>query len=423
MAISKANHAVTRARTVLLVSQPFYGALALQLELVEATDLRYGDTMAVDGRHMYYWPPFVLGLKEDELVGVVAHEVSHCSYQHMSRRGNRDPFLWNVAGDYVINQDLVEAGFALPGKPSHTTHPGSGEKIHLLDPKYKGMSTEEVYGKLLENAKNQPKRGQGQKGQGKGQEQGNGSGEGQQGVEDFGGCGTVIDAAPAHDKAKQEQIGSEWEANVRMAVAVATAANAGKLPGHLERLVKQLKKPKVSWRDYTHRFIDNSMTKDFSWARPNRRSMSSGVLLPGYIADRMHHLVAVVDISGSVSPKMMVEMVSECGGALDEGVADQLTVVYADTEVRHVDEYQAGELVTAKSMGGGGTDFDDSFRWIRENAPDASCVIYLTDLITSSFGEDPGCPVLWAVFLADSIYDQVAKTVPFGETIHVSHEM
>ena len=54
MAISKALHAVTRARTVLLVSQPFYGALALQLILVEVTNEKFCSTMAVDGKHMFY---------------------------------------------------------------------------------------------------------------------------------------------------------------------------------------------------------------------------------------------------------------------------------------------------------------------------------------------------------------------------------
>ena len=422
MAISKANHAVTRARTVLLVSQPFYGALALQLELVEVTNEKFVKTMAVDGRHMFYYPKFVLGCKEDELVGVVAHEVSHCSYQHISRRGHRDPTLWNVAGDYVINQDLKDAGFVLPGKPSHIVKPGSDEKIHLIDPKYKGMSTEEVYEKLMQNATKITINISGL-GDGNGGDGDNKGPNGQPGVNDVGGCGGVIDAAPPHDKAKAEQIGTEWEANVRMAVAVATAANAGKLPGHLERLVKQLKKPKVSWRDYTHRFIDNSMTKDFSWSRPNRRSMSSGVLMPGYIADRIHHLVGVVDTSGSVSREMQVEMVSELGGALDEGVCDRLTVIYADTDVQHVDEYNAGDLVECTATSGGGTDFRKSFEHIKENCPDASCVIYLTDMITSSFGEEPNCPVLWAVFLPDSSYEQIVKAAPFGECIHVSHEM
>ncbi len=417
----KALHAVTKARTVLIVSNPFYGSLALQLQLVQC-DEDFCDTMAVDGIHMYYYPPFVLSLKEDELVGVVAHETTHCAYQHMTRRGNRHPLMWNCAGDYVINQDLRDAGFILPGKPSHTVQPGSRDKVHLIDPKYKGMSTEEVYARLHEDAEKRPQQGGCtlvMPGQGNGQ----GQDQGQDGPkhQDPGMCGGVIDAAAPHDKAKAEEIQSTWEANVRMAVAVATANNAGRIPGHLERLVGQLKKPRVSWRDETNRFIDYSMTKDFSYARPNRRSASAGVLMPGYVSDRMHHLVCVCDDSGSITNEVITEMVGEAAGALDQGVADMLTILYADAEVHDIDEYTAGDLVVARKIegGGGGTAFRDSFDYIRRTIPDASCVIYLTDLCTSDWGEEPDCPVLWAAYLTDSAFASLSKQAPFGQVIQV----
>jgi predicted metal-dependent peptidase len=355
---------------------------------------------------MYYWPPFVTSIKEDELVGVVAHEVSHCSYKHMTRRGNRHPGLWNCAGDFVINWDLKEAGFTLPYKPSHTVPKDSDEHVHLLDPKYKGMSTEEVYERLMQEATSK---------KGKGGSPGGGPGDGEI-IIDVAGCGGVIDAAKPHDKLGADQIDSEWEANVRMAIAVATAS-AGKLPGHLERLAKGLKQPKISWRDKTKRFIDNSMIKDYSYARPNRRSFAAGVILPGMISDRMHKLVGFVDTSGSVSREMQVEMVSELGGALDEGVADELIIVYADDGVQHVDHYTAGDLVQVTATSGGGTDFTESFKWLRENEPDASCVIYLTDMQTCGWGEEPPCPVMWACYTHESMFEQVAKSAPFGESI------
>src|SRR3954471_1959301 len=144
----KAHHALIRARTVLLVKEPFYGCLALHLNLVEWPDEKQwpggSGTMAVDGKNMYYFPPFVLSLTEEELVGVVAHEVSHCSYQHMSRRGSRHHVVWNWAGDFVINADLLMAGFTLP-------------KQRLHDPKYDKLSTEEVYDRLMHEVKQKQK--------------------------------------------------------------------------------------------------------------------------------------------------------------------------------------------------------------------------------------------------------------------------
>jgi predicted metal-dependent peptidase len=135
--------------------------------------------------------------------------------------------------------------------------------------------------------------------------------------------------------------------------------------------------------------------------------------------------VFVVDDSGSIHMKLLTEFLSEVAGALDENTADQLTVIYADTRVHHVDYFQPGDIVQPHELpnGGGGTAFSNSFRWIKENAPDASAVIYLTDLQVNDFGEDPGVPVMWAVYALDQCYDELASKAPFGHAIQVSNSL
>lgn len=390
----KALFAMQRARTALIISQPFYGCLALHLQLVEVNDPREldgepMDTMAVDGKHLFYYPPFVLSLDEAEIVGVVMHEVSHCSYQHMTRRGHRDPDAWNVAGDWIINDDVVLAGGKLP-------------KMALFNPAAKGMSTEEAY-ELIPKSQH-----------GKGGGTGQGSG-------DPGRCGGVRDAAPGHDKAALTDVALEWEALTRQAIAVARRANAGTLPGYLKQLDTVLKEPRVSWRDQFQRFIDSTANSDYSWARPNRRFASTGLILPGFIPDRLNHVVVFMDVSGSTSSKTLrTEFMSEAAATLDQQLTDQLTVVYIDTKVHHVDEYQSGDIVEAKVMlGGGGTNFRLGFEWVREHAHDASAIVFFTDLMTSDWGEDPDVPVLWAHYGAKQYYDTILPNIPFGEAIHV----
>lgn len=398
---------VVRARTNLLISNGFFGFLAMQLKIIEVTEemnetiykSRPITTMAVDGVNLYYYPKFVHGITERQLEAVVAHECEHCCFQHFSRRGSRDPFAWNAAGDFVINLDLTEAGFDLPYKQSYTVQPGSKEKVHLYDPKYKGMTTEEIYDTFPTITVNMYSAGDG----------------------DPGGMGGVLDAPGGQGGADEAQ--RAWETSVRQAIAVAKANNAGHIPGSLRRLMDNLEKPKVSWRDKTRNFIDQSLSKDVSWARPNRRSIATGALMPGYISDRLNHLVFAVDTSGSIDMKLLTEFLSEVAGALDENTADQLTVVYADTRVHDVEHFVPGDLVVAHELpnGGGGTDFRDTFKWIKDNVPDASCVIYLTDLQVSEFGEDPGCPMLWAVYAYDAHFDQLAARAPFGIPIQVSN--
>lgn len=451
MATSKAHDAVIRARTALLVDQPFFGCLSMQLKLVEVKEGHWLhgeiDTMAVDGYHLFYYSPFVLSLSELELMGVVAHEVFHCVFRHMVRRGHRDSLIWNFAGDFCINLDLKKANFTLPGQPItfadlFAKPSGEPKKGHLYDTRFDGMGTEEVYERLMQQIAKQPKIQiilQGGAGDGSdGNDKGKGKGKGQQKAKGKGlgidptGCGGVIDAGSGpktQDDGDGEgdgqvptpaQINQDWEANVRMAVAVAKNHNAGSVPAYLARLVTELEKPKVNWRDRTRNFVDGTMIKEYSWARPSRRSASLGIILPGQIPDALHHLVMLIDVSGSVGGDMQRAMVSEGAGALDDGCCDKLTIAYFDTEIKRVDEYIRGDLVVCETVGGGGTDFRQPYQWVTEACPDASCVIMLTDMCPMTWDiEDPGVPVLWGAFCPEEMLHRIEPQVPFGECVHV----
>ena len=87
---------LVRARTQLLLNQPFFGTLCLRLKLVPDVSLR---TMATDGRRVLYNPEFVDGLTAAELEGVLAHEVLHCALAHQCRRGarKREQFFHELA--------------------------------------------------------------------------------------------------------------------------------------------------------------------------------------------------------------------------------------------------------------------------------------------------------------------------------------
>jgi predicted metal-dependent peptidase len=390
----EARNKVIRARTSLLISNGFFGFLVMHLNLIEDYTI---DTAAVDGISIYYNPDFMVQLTDRECEFVMAHEVMHCCFKHFSRRGNRDPQAWNCAGDFVINLDLRDSGFQLI---KDKVMKGFKRPFNvLIDDKYKGMSTEEIYDSFPKVYMDSIKLL----------------------GPDPGGCGGVRDTPGG--TAKRDQQAQNWETQVRIAVNTARQNNAGNLPPSLQRLIDDLNKPKISWRDKTRNFIDASLSKEPSWARINRRSAATGMLLPGLVSDRLSKLVFFPDISGSVNIKMLREFLSEVAGALDENVADQLVVAYADTAVRHVDHFYPGDIVKAKTFDGGGTDFADSFRWLRENEPDASCVIYLTDLEVHNFGEDPGVPVLWAVSNSHERYEALAAKVPFGMPIFLSTSM
>ena len=406
---SKAWNEVELARTRLIISQPFFGSLALNLTMMEVTKEQGVATMATDGRFLYFNADFVTRMGEEECKGVVAHETMHCAYKHMSRRGHRDPTKWNLAADFRINWDIIEAGFKLPGKPgglnemhaiySGKLKPGKDEMYYCYEKQFANMTAEEIYEKLPDPP-----------------QMAGGSGVI---VIDLGGCGAVLDAGrgPGQDKGNAgsvnpEAIASEWDANVRMAVAVERARPAGNMPGYLERLIKDLKKPKINWRDQTRQFIDQSMSKQYTYTRPNRRYLSSGMIMPGLVSDALHELVVFVDISGSISLEMATAMLSEAAAALYDGITDKMIVAYVDTDVQDVDEFLPGDIVTAKTKDGGGTHFAKAMEWLPKNAPDAACAIFLTDGETGSWGEDPGVPVLFGIYNTAERFDKME--IPFG---------
>jgi predicted metal-dependent peptidase len=403
---NKAAHtAMMKGRLDLLVKQAFFGTLAMQLELVEVTNPAFCDTMAVDGVNLFYWPPFVLSLTTDELTGVEAHEVHHCCYKHMTRRGHRNPLRWNWAGDYVINDDLLKAGFTLP-------------KQRLHDPKYANMSTEEVYERLPDPPQIYVL------GSGKGGSGGSKSKDSQSDQDglpdgaDKGRCGGVLDAAPASNKVEAQRIEQEWEGNVRMAAAIARRQNAGTLPGFLERLVGTLAKPKINWRDVLRQFVDGNMSVDYTWQRPNRRFVHTGLTLPGTRADALHHLLFFNDVSGSITTEIIEAYGGEVQSTLDDGVADKVTALFFDTEIKKIDEYNQGDLIDLNTRGGGGTDFRPMMEWASKEAQDASCIVVLTDMLPCSWDlPDPGVPVLWGAYLPE----EHLKTIkpPFGEVLHI----
>ena len=121
------------ARVGLLLRHPFFGNMATRLRIMAADD--WCPTAAVDGRNLYYNTQFFAAMSKKEIEFVVAHEILHCVFDHLGRRGDRDAMVYNIAADYIVNNLLVRDGI--------------GEKPKLVDCfqdfKYEGWTSEEVY--------------------------------------------------------------------------------------------------------------------------------------------------------------------------------------------------------------------------------------------------------------------------------------
>ena len=383
----KAAAVVSAARSRLVLSKDatsaFFAALALRLETEPAWNM---PTLATDGERLLYNPDYALSLSEQELIGVVAHEVLHCALGHHVRRGMRDPSRWNVACDLAVNPVLLGAGFALP---QSRLMPGEGEFAPLPG----GLSAEEYYAQLPDSSGQQDddaiKDGSANGGN-------CGDGGSSSDNSDPGGCGSVQDAGDG-SPAQQQASEASWQVAVAQAARMAEARGKGDLPAGLARVVEEVLQPAVPWRDVLRDFILRSARNDYRWNRPNRRFVARGIYLPSLAGESLGDVVVTVDTSGSIGQEELDRFAAEVQGIVD--AYDVLvTVLYHDTNVTEVEEWSPTDgVINLRPLGGGGTSHRCVFKWLEERSIDPTCVICLTDLYTTFPEASPSYPVLWAV--------------------------
>lgn len=374
-----ASKKLTKGRAGLILDHPFWGSLAIRLHLVE--DATNNPTACTDGKVIRYNPEFIEGMSLDKVKGLLCHEVMHCAGQHHARRGDREPKRWNMACDYAINPILEACGIALPGVP-------------LIDPQYEGMSAEEIYTKLPAPEE----------------------GGGADGGNDPGGCGGVEDAPGDGDgKASAddlEQAAQEWK--VATAQAAQQARTMGDMPGALERVVEDILDPVLDWKEILRRFVDTSAKNDYQWFPPNRRHIHNGLILPSLRSQELKNVTMAMDTSGSISDEDLKAFKAEVQAIIQDYRANT-KVIYCDSKVQNVEEFDADTPVELHPEGGGGTDFRPPFEHIDASGEYPACMIYQTDGYCHSFPEEPPYPVLWVLTRKNEGFDP-----PFGIVIHLS---
>jgi predicted metal-dependent peptidase len=382
---TEAELQISRARTRLLLDSPWFGALSMRLH-VEAADCK---TMQTDGTRLQFNPEYVQSITEQELTGVMAHEVMHCALLHPYRIGGRDLKTWNKACDYAVNQILAEHGFTLPGNV-------------LLDSQYAGLSAETIYARLQQEQQDDGGEGDGegdsdQPGQVVAPQAGEGDGEG-----DGEGSG------PAE---VEPMSATDWQIATEQASAI--SKKAGKLPGAADRATKAARESVTNWREILRRFIEQTVPSDYSWTQPNRRYVAAGLYLPGTVRENMPRLAVGVDTSGSINQADLSAFATELTQILHEARPEAIDVYYCDTQVTSTESFSPDDSeIVLHAQGGGGTEFQPVLDRIADDGSEPAALIYFTDLYGPAPAE-PGYPVLWVTSEASTLEG------PFGETVRI----
>jgi len=396
---SDAIEKLITARVGLLLRQPFFGNLATRLELVEASD--WLPTLATDGRKFYYNIDFIKTLSAKQMEFGFGHEVLHNVFDHLTRRDDRDPRFFNYACDFAVNQILVDERI--------------GEKIDqvqiCLDSKYRGKSAEEIYDDLMKNVKfmdaDEFLKQLGDllddhidwESDGDGDQDGDGDKDGK--------------GRPKYSKEELKKIRDELKEAM---VAAAQAAGAGRVPAALQRFMKDLTEPKMDWRQMLRMNIQSIIRSNYSFMRPSRKGWHTGAVLPGMMNDETIDVCIGLDMSGSIGDAQAKDFISEVKGIMEEYVDYNIKLWCFDTEVYNLASFTADngeDLLSYEIKGGGGTDFDCNYDFMKANGIEPKKFIMFTDgYPCGSWGDEDYCDTLFIIHGPEEIKS------PFGQYAH-----
>lgn len=378
------------ARVALLMKHSFFGNLATRLQLINADD--WLATAATDGRKFYYNSRFIMMLEQKEVEFLVGHEVLHVVYDHIGRRDDRDPQIWNIADDYCVNADLKKhkVGQFITTVPC------------LYEKKYEGMPAEQVYDDLMKNVKTidmdsllDQLLDEHMDDDSDGESDGNSK------------------RPQKMSQAEREQLRQEIKENIINAARQAKSAGHG-VPDSVARMIKEITEPQMPWRELIQAMLTSTVKSDYTFMRPSRRGWHLDAVLPSQTPGQEIEITVAIDTSGSISNREMSLFLSEVQGIMDSFDGFKITCFCFDTRVHNPQEFTSENLDSIadyEPAGGGGTDFDCIFDYLKQEGTVPSRLIVFTDMMPfGSWGDPDMCDTTW---IGHGAY---AKTVtpPFG---------
>ena len=368
---------MTEARANLVRDNPFFGHLALGLQLACAPC----GTACTDGERLIFDPAFAEQLRtEKEMEFVTLHEVLHCVLGHCTRGSSLNQELFNIACDIVVNSTIL----GMWGMVSF--HAAGQEVMHLAPDGKEGRdyNAEEIYHMLLKQEKHR-----------NGQSCSIGKPQSRSGIPTL----DRHDIWQAIDQ--KERIRDVWNQRILEAACQGT----GRMPQSVRELVETLKhRSEVDWKELLHDFIQHD-TYDYSFQPPDRRFSDGDFFLPAFNIDpdqgSVHDIWVCVDTSGSIEDGQLAEVMAEIQDAMRQaGLSGAIS--FFDTEITEPEPFDTEEAFRKiVPTGGGGTSFHVIFEYLREklSAEPPKAILVFTDGYARWPNEQDamGVPVLWLI--------------------------
>ena len=371
----------------------FFGSLMLFAEIEKSKTL---PTAATDGRKIFFNEEFLNSLTSQEQNALMLHEVLHMALLHVTRRQSRDPHIWNIAADIVVN-DLIERNTSFPLPEGAIT-----------DNRFQDKSVEYIYEALLKSKKKyklvisdilQPSNAN--------------SDESKKDSND--------DIAPLSQE-EIDEIESFWKDKMEILKNSSEhqlSSGKGSLPAGIEQEISTILEPEVDWRHALWKYVGKTPA-DFDDL--DRRFIYKGLYLESLLTEAVEVSVCI-DTSGSVSDELLMQFAGELKGILRSYPNVKCSLFFADTHLAGPYEIDRIEQMP-KAVGRGGTSFVPFFDYLKKNGEENNLLgnhklsIYFTDGYGDFPKQEPNNPTMWLV-CKDGLE---TNGFPFGEVVRISTE-
>lgn len=195
-----------------------------------------------------------------------------------------------------------------------------------------------------------------------------------------------------------------------------------KFPGNMKRLVSEFTEPKVDWKSILTNTLQTMFDKDdYSFTKPSKRSYSSGrmdVILPGQSYAKTIDICVSIDSSGSITEEIFNDFVTEVRAIIELYNDYKLHIWCIDTQIYNPETFTPDNIRDLDSYpfaGGGGNDFDENWRYMKDNEIVPELFVVLSDgEPCGSWGDADYCET---IFVIRNEYREI--TAPFGTTVQM----
>ncbi len=346
----------------LLLDYPFFGTIASGMESVVNDNI---ESFATREGRFEYREGYMESLSESERIFALCNSALHEALAHTKRRGNRSPWLWNMACDYAINSLLIDNGFTPP-------------PAIMYDQRFGNLSAEEIYHELSLEFLDQEQNDR--------------------------------DSDEERDNEGLDEKLSRAQREKRSEEAL---EKSDPLSEAIHHLIQPNKQSLIDWRSELREEIGGYYVSDYTLIPPSKKLLYDGVYLPG-VHSRHLELAIAIDSSGSVDQVLLEQFIAEVESITELFGSYTIDLIVCDDKIRYHERFERGEAITYALSGGAGTDFSPVFELIESWMYRPKLLLYFTDLE----GKFPPCEPSYEVFWIAPLKGEV----PFGRVIELVSE-